>query len=184
MRWRSTGKSRQINAFARIRDDRRGAAAIEFAMVSVPFLLIVLGALQVSIIFFAGQALETFAEGVGRNILTGNTQKQNLSATQYKSLLCAQLPVLFQCSNLLVDVTTSASFTSANVTMPTLTFDVNGNVTNSWNYNTGGPGDIVVLRMMYQWPIVGLPSSVSFANQGNGNHLLLATAVFKNEIYN
>ena len=56
-------------------------------------------------------------------------------------------------------------------------------MTNTWNYNTGNPGDIVVVQVMYQWPVVLGPLSFTLANLSNGNRLLVSTAVFKNEPY-
>ena len=44
-------------------------------------------------------------------------------------------------------------------------------------YQPGGPGDIVVVRLFYQWPIyVSLLSNMT----GN-NRLLVATSAFRNE---
>ena len=156
-----------------------GAAAVEFALVAAPFLVLLLGMLQVSILFFTNQALETFTETTGRSILTGTTQSHNYSQSQYKAAVCAQLYSIFKCSNLYVDVTTVSAFTGANTQLPSLTFDANGNVTNTWNYNTGSNNSIVVLRLMYQWPVINLPLGVGFGNQSNGSRLLMATAVFK-----
>jgi hypothetical protein len=56
-------------------------------------------------------------------------------------------------------------------------------VTNSFAYSPGGPGDIVIMRVMYAWPVVGGPLGLNLANQPDGSHLMLATAVFKNEPY-
>ena len=78
---------------------------------------------------------------------------------------------------------TASSFAAANTSSPTLTFDAHGNVTNSWSYNPGNPGDIVVMRVMYQWPVFLGPLGMGLANEGNGNLLLIATATFKNEPY-
>ena len=36
---------------------------------------------------------------------------------------------------------------------------------------------------MYDWPVVGGPLAWGLANQSGNYHLLLATAVFKNEPY-
>ena len=36
---------------------------------------------------------------------------------------------------------------------------------------------------MYNWPVVGGPLLPGLANQANGDRLLVATAVFKNEPY-
>ena len=52
--------------FARSED---GAAAVEFAIVSVPFIFLVLGLLQTALIFLAGQLLETAVAGSSRRDL-------------------------------------------------------------------------------------------------------------------
>jgi len=56
-------------------------------------------------------------------------------------------------------------------------------VTNQWSYSPGNPGDIVVVQVMYQWPVVLGPLGFNLSNVGNGNRLLVSTAVFKNEPY-
>lgn len=175
------GRTRRWRAARAFLRDGRGGAAVEFAIVGVPLLALIVGGLQVCVLFFAGQALETFTETTGRAILVGTTQASGYTQAQFKASLCAKLPSLFQCSNLFVDVTTVSSFASANLAAPTLTYDSTGNVTNTWNYAPGTAGDIVVLRLMYLWPVVGLPNGVSFANQTAGGRLLLTTAVFQNE---
>ena len=166
------------------RTDERGVAAIEFGIVALPFLVLILGSLQLSIIYFADQALETFTETWSRQILVGLVQQQNLTAAQYKTQLCAQLPSLFNCNNFYVDVVSIAatqSFAGADVSLPTLTFDASGNVTNSWRFQPGSAGNIVVVRMLYQWSVFNLPLGLNLINQTNGSRLLMATAVFKNE---
>lgn len=175
---RGLGGARPAPRFLR---DEGAAAAVEFALVSTPLVLLLFGTLQVSIMFFAGQALQTFLETTGRAILVGAAQQNGYTQAQYKASLCAQLPSLFSCSNLYVDVTTVSSFSNANTTNAKLTYDASGNVTNKWNYNLGASGDIVVLRLMYLWPVIGLPPNVTFSNQAGGGRLLLATAVFQNE---
>jgi hypothetical protein len=46
----------------------------------------------------------------------------------------------------------------------------------------GGPGDIVVVQVYYQWPII-VPGLDMLANISGNNRLLVATAVFENEPY-
>ena len=83
----------------------------------------------------------------------------------------------------MIDVQSYSSFSSAVTTAPTVTFAKNGTVSNVWNFSPGSPGQIVVLRVMYQLPVVGGPLNFTLSNLSNGNHLLMATAVFKNEQY-
>jgi hypothetical protein len=64
-----------------------------------------------------------------------------------------------------------------------LTFDSKGKVTNGWTYAPGNPGDIVVVQVMYQWPVYLGPLGFDLSNLANGNRLLISTAVFKTEPY-
>lgn len=166
--------------FAR-RDD--GAAAVEYAMVSLPFLALMLAIVQTAIVFMAQQQLETITEQASRLLLTGQAQKAGLSQAQFVTDVCNQISALFNCSKMMVDVQTSSSFSSANTAAPKLTFGSNGQVTNTWSYQPGDPRSIVVMRVMYQWPLVTGPLSFNLANLSNGNRLLMATAVFENEPY-
>lgn len=162
---------------------REGSAAVQFALVAAPFLAFLYGALQIFLIFFAQQALETAAEAAGRKILTGSAQTANLSQSAFKTAVCQQLSGPLSCANLMVDVQVAASFSNANTGEPTLTYDANGNVTNPWAYNPGTAGSIVVMRLLYLWPVFNVPG-IQLVDQSYGTHLLMATSVFKNEAYN
>jgi Flp pilus assembly protein TadG len=167
-----------IRRFWRRRD---GVAAMEFGLVVVPFLALILAILQVALVTLAQSVLETATEESTRLILTGQASAQNMSQTQFVNLVCSNLVSMFNCSNLMVDVQSVGSFATANTAAPTLTFNGNGSVSNAWSYNLGSAGSIVVARVMYQWPILLGPLGINLSNLSNGNHLLLATAVFENE---
>jgi len=83
----------------------------------------------------------------------------------------------------MIDVQTAGSFSNANTSMPGLTFNQQGQVTNTWQYQPGNPGDIVVVRVMYQWPVFLGPLSFNLSNLSNGKRLLMSSAAFKNEPY-
>ncbi|MBI1866832.1 MAG: pilus assembly protein [Methylocystis sp.] len=169
-----------LGEFLRRRD---GAVAVEFAMVALPFLALIIAILQIGIVFLAQQELETAVEQSSRLVLTGQAQQQNLSQSNFAAKVCDSLPALFACANLMIDMQTASSFANANASAPTLNFDANGQVTNKWQYQKGNQGDIVVMRVMYQWPVFLGPLGFNLSNLSNGNRLLTATAVFKNEPY-
>lgn len=162
---------------------QRGAAALEFAIVAAPAIGLTLAILQTALAYFAGQVLETAVADTSRLVLTGSAQTSGMSQTSFQTALCGQIAVLFNCNGIMIDVQTAASFSSANTALPTLTYDGSGNVSNSWSYSLGNPGDIVVMRVMYQWPVFLGPLGLNLSNEGNGNLLLMATTVFKNEPY-
>jgi hypothetical protein len=51
-------------------------------------------------------------------------------------------------------------------------------------YSPGGPGDIVLVKLSYQWPlfVTGLGFNITTPNC-TGKRLLVAAAAFKNEPY-
>jgi Flp pilus assembly protein TadG len=172
-----------LSRLLRLGRDERAATAVEFALLITPLITLILASLQLSLIFYAGQALQTAAVLSGRTLMTGATQDAGDTQAQYHQVVCNNAPILFTCGNIMVDVQSAASYSGISTTPLTLTYDIHGNVTNTWSYSPGKPGDIVILRVMYNWPVVAGPLMVGMANQPNGDHLLVATSVFKNEPY-
>jgi Flp pilus assembly protein TadG len=160
---------------------RKAATSVEFGLLAAPFLALSFATLQTAIIFFAGQALETATATSSRLILTGQAQTQGWSAAQFKQQVCNTVTGLFNCqSGVYIDVETYSTFASANLGMPV----VNGNFqTSDMGYNPGGPGDIVVVRLYYQYPVYMNLLGFTLSDLNGGYNLLAATAVFKNEPY-
>jgi Flp pilus assembly protein TadG len=169
----------------RFNRDDKGATAVEFALIAIPLVSLIFAALQTSIIFVFDQALQTATQKAARQLMTGSAQTSNLTKDQFKSIVCANLPSQFNCANLLVDVEASSSFSTVSTSPVTLTYNPDGTVSNAaaLSYNPGNPGDIVIMRAMYDWPVLGGPLGVGLANQPDGGRLMIATAVFKNEPY-
>jgi Flp pilus assembly protein TadG len=160
-----------------------GAAALEFGLVAVPFLALLVAILQTAMVFFASRVLDEIVANTSRYIMTGQAQMSGMSQSGFATYLCGQTLALFDCQNFMVNVQNYSSFGSASTAAPSLTFDAQGNVTNSWSWSPGNPGDVVVFQVMYQWPVVLGPLGFDLANLPNGNRLLVSTAVFKNEPY-
>ena len=183
----------------RFASDRRGATAVEFGLIMVPFLGLLLGIFQIGILFFTSEGLEGAVQDAARNIYTGQAQAANISTIDAfrTTYLCPTtgarlLPGFIDCTKLIIDVRTATSFASAN--------------TNSDFYKTastnqfcpGPPGSTVIVRVAYPMPVI-IPviigtstQSVSTLRTGMVNdvpgnpgwkQLLLGTAVFVNEPY-
>ncbi|HEY4775748.1 MAG TPA: TadE/TadG family type IV pilus assembly protein, partial [Xanthobacteraceae bacterium] len=158
-----------------------GAAAIEFSLVLLPFLALLFAIIQTAIVFFASQALETAVADSARLILTGQAQTANYNQSAFKNAVCTKIYGLFDCANgIQVDVRTFSSFAGISLTTP---IDGNGNLINNFVYQPGGPGDIVVVRLMYEWPIYMQLFNLNLANMAGNKRLLVATAAFRNEPY-
>lgn len=169
---------RIVRRFAR-KDD--GAAAVEFAMVAAPFLALVFAILETAIVFFAGQVLETATADSARLIMTGQAQVGGLDQAKFKEEVCKRVLGLFDCTGgITVDVRTYNSFGSTDMSKP---IDANGNVNFAPAYQPGGPGDIVVVRLLYEWPVYVSLLGLNLADLSNGKRLIMATAAFRNEPY-
>ena len=160
-----------------------GAVAVEFGLILAPFIAMLFAMLQTTLVFFAGRVLDTAVEQSARLILTGQAQDQGMTQTAFANAVCGKIYALFNCSNLMIDVETVSSFSNANTSTPGLTFNQQGQVTNTWQYQPGSPNQIVVVRVMYQWPVFGGPLAFNLSNLPNGNRLLMSAAAFKNEPY-
>ena len=82
--------------------DQGGAAAVEFAMVAMVYLVLIFSALQVALIYFLDQAVQTATNTSARQMMTG--QITATTHEQFRQAVCANLPQpIFSCSNLAVD---------------------------------------------------------------------------------
>jgi Flp pilus assembly protein TadG len=178
---------RRGNRFAAFIRDSKGATAVEFALIAAPFLALIAALVQTFLLFFAQSLLENSVRQSARQILTGQVQTQDASLTQavaqaaFKNTVCTNANVLFTCAGLMVDVQVASQWSSANTGMPTLTYKADGSVGNTWQFNPGNAGDIVVVRVMYLWPVFFGPIAFNMANQANGSRLIMASAAFQNE---
>lgn len=165
--------------FARAQD---GTAAVEFALVATPFLALLFAILETALVFFAGQTLEAAASETGRLVMTGQAQTAGYSQSDFKTAVCSYLSgAMFNCSTgVYVDVKSYTTFTAISNNPPV----VNGQLdTSNMAYTPGGPGDIVVVRLYYQWPINVSLLGDNLANLNGNKRLLIATSVFRNEPY-
>jgi len=172
-------RRRRVRQFFKRQD---GSAAIEFGFVAAPFLALILAIMETSLVFFAGQSLESATAYAARLIMTGQAQSGNFDKDRFKNAVCSRIFALFDCANgVYVDVKTYNNFASID---PSLPLDANGNLmVNSFGYTPGGPGDIVVVRIMYQWPVYVSLLGLNLADMAGNKRLLVATAAFRNEPY-
>jgi hypothetical protein len=114
--------------------------------------------------------------------MTGQAQNQSFDQAKFKQEVCARIKALFDCNGgLYVDVKNYPSFASVNISKP---LDANGNLqTGNFGYQPGGPGDIVVVRLMYQWPVYVSLLGLNLADSAGSKRLLMSTAAFRNEPY-
>jgi len=163
--------------------DRKGATAVEFALIAPAFIALLVALIQTFLVFFAQQLLEQVVNQASRAILTGQAQGQGMTQAQFAQAVCSNVVILFNCNGLMIDVQVASSWSSTNTGLPTLTYDASGNVTNVWQFNPGNQGDIVIVRVMYLWPVFLGPLGFNLSNQPNGSRLIMSSTAFMNEAF-
>jgi Flp pilus assembly protein TadG len=179
----AVGRSLSWIGARRIVRAQDGSTTVEFALLVAPFLAIIFAIIETSIVFFAGQTLETANADSARLIMTGQAQTQGFSQAQFKNAVCARIYGLFNCQGgLYVDVKTFTGFSSINNSQ--LPVDANGNLqSGTFGYQPGGPGDIVVVRLIYQWPVYVSLLGLNLSDSAGSKRVIMSTVAFRNEPY-
>jgi Flp pilus assembly protein TadG len=176
--------------FSRFSRNSSGASAIEFALVTAPLLLLLLGLLGVGLIYLANATLENAVAQGARLIRTGEAQGQSFDAGRFKTEVCKHLTAPVSCAGLRLDIRTFSSFGGSDLTNP---LDSSGNLKSEFSYAPGVGGQVVIVRAFYEWDlparrpidelckILGAPEGCSLGTMQNGNRLLIATLAFRNE---
>lgn len=163
---------------SRFRRSSNGSAAVEFAILALPFMLIVYAILEVALIFAAELVLDEGAAYAGRMVRTGQVQQSALTKEQFKALTCAKVEILLNCDKLVFDLRTYSSFADVPTTIPTTGDSID---TSGFTYDFGRGGTIVALRVFYKWPIITAPMRQFFGKTGDGATLLMSLSTFRTE---
>jgi Flp pilus assembly protein TadG len=177
---------------ARFARDRRGVAALEFGMVSIPFLGLLCAIFETAFVFYTQEVFDNTVAHVAREILVNqySTTQQTMSSFLNASgsngySLCGSLPSYFQCANIRVNIATADSF--GDVSAISNSFISNPQA--STNLTVPAAGSIVVFQAYYPMPVY---LSILLASGPHGNqvstlyspgmvHNIFSVAVFRNE---
>lgn len=162
--------------------NRRGTAAVEFALVAPVFVALLFAIVETALMFFASQILETVAQESARQIMTGQTQAAGYNATSFVTqVVCRQPQPLLNCNNIGVDVESDPSqFSNVSIADPVTngTFDPT-----KLKWNPGGSCSVVTVTLYYPWQMFVTGLGYNISNLSGNIRLLSATAAFRNEPY-
>lgn len=170
--------SRHMAFVERLRRNRRGVGAVEFALIATPFFVLLLGLLEVSMLFMLSTSLDFGVAEAARRVRTGEIQNGGGQAT-FRSILCAEVNPLLACNaNLMLDVRTFVDFSSMTNNNPIS----GGNVDPSqFIFDPGESGDIVLVRAFYRWKVITPMMGAVLSNMNGNQRLVQSAAAFRNE---
>ncbi|MCC5982557.1 MAG: pilus assembly protein [Oceanicaulis sp.] len=162
----------------RLRRDRKGATAVEFAIVALPFFALMAAIMETALVFFATIMMEHGLAQSAREIRTGQLQVSGGSAASFRDTLCSRTGPIIDCGRVEFDVRTLASFGGA----PGLPLDGDGQLDgNAMGFAPGDAGDIVMVRAFYEWQLIMPNLGLGLSNMSGNKRLLTATIAFRNE---
>jgi Flp pilus assembly protein TadG len=169
---------RGIGALLKRRD---GAAALEFALISVPLFWIIFGMAEFGAMSLVQTNLDSALAETARTIRTGEAQSGGLDRTDLETEICDNLNRIMSLScpgNLFLDVDRYNSFANVGNGMPVS----NGLMDQGQlGYTPGGADEVILVRAYYQWEIITPLFGAIFANMQDGKRLVVSSALFRNE---
>ncbi|SKA21869.1 TadE/TadG family type IV pilus assembly protein [Consotaella salsifontis] len=156
----------------------RGATAIEFAILAAPFFALVFAILETSTVFLAEMTLDRAVDQVGRELRTGEVQRDGDDAGRFRSRLCAQVDFLMDCAKLAIDVKAYGKFSDIPSTPPIKEGALD---TANFGFAPAGEKTIMALRVYYRWPIYTDVMRKYLADLSDGSFLVASVAAFRTE---
>lgn len=160
--------------------DDDGVTAVEFSLLLGPYMMLVLGIIEISLMFLSANLLEGATNDAARLIRTGQLQESSQTADAvFRDALCSYRMVFVDCNQITVEVTPMTSFGDFGSLAPQ--FDGDGNLL-SGGIDPGGANDRILIRTAYRYqmitPIVG-----NLLSGSSGSKLFLSTIVLQTEPY-
>lgn len=164
-----------------------GATAIEFAFFVIPFLFLIIGLIELGMMFTAASLLQSGTDSAARLIRTGQAQDSGDAQGAFEDLLCDRVSLFIQCPDLMYQVTQideddgfSNAANDASYTQPAI--DEFGNIELS-SFDAGGPNSLIFVRVAYRYPLMTPFVGPFLSDHSDGKRLIMSTAIIQNEPY-
>lgn len=155
--------------------DDRGATAIELAFVAPMFIALLVATIEIGVLEVMSSNLDAAVMTAARKIRTGASDRP-ASGADFAALVCSNMvDAAADCrSRLAFSVQKVADFASAQSA---------ADAKPSGQFDAGGPGDIILVRATYRWPLILPMYAGNFQLAGPNEAQLDARAAFRNEPY-
>jgi len=159
-----------------------GATAVEFAFIAMPFFMLLIGILELGLMFMASTTINAATQAEARLIRTGQFQAGgSTSMSDFKTALCNNMSWIStsDCmANMSLDVRTFPNFAAISVPPPI----VNGALdSNQLQFTPGASCDIVLVRVYYPWTLLAPVLEPGLPDLGSNKKLLTTAVAFRNE---
>ena len=162
-----------------LRTHQDGATAIEFALLSIPFVFLTVGIIEIAIMFAGAAMLEGATNSAARLVRTGQINEAADPQVAFQNAICNYTVALIRCNNITFEAIPLTSFLDAEDMEPE--YDEDGNMTSS-GFDPGGSNDRVLIRVAYRYEMMTPFIGPLLAGTDN-SILFMSTIVLQTEPY-
>jgi len=161
-----------------------GTTAIEFSLLAIPYMMLTMAIIEMSIMFASASLLEGATGQAARMVRTGQIQQASPDPAQqeqmFRDALCDFAVVLVDCNQVQLEVVRLTSFSDFGSMQPQI--DENGEMISS-GFNAGGVNDVMLIRTAYRYNLMTPFISTLLGESGNNSRLFISTIVLQTEPY-
>ena len=159
-------------SLARLVEVRSGAAALEFALVCLPFVALLVGSMSVAYDLYVQFALDYALQHAVRQVQLGLVPAMTTSAEFTGNVFCPVFVVFAPCTAVIVSVQPVADYynaTAVTAIVPPTAFCV------------GHPGQLMYARAVYRAPVLGSFYAAIGISPGTDGNTIVSAGAFANE---
>ena len=174
------GFLQKINVFKAyfVRED--GSTAIEFSLMAIPYVMLTMGIIEVSLMYASASLLEGATSKAARLVRTGQIQQAAGDPEAiFRDAICSYTTALIQCDDVQIEVVPIDSF--ADYSNYEATYDEDGNLVPQ-GFDAGGSNDEILIRAVYQYKMM-TPFVGQILSGATGSRRFVSTIVLQTEPY-
>lgn len=158
-----------------------GSVAVEFSLLVVPFVFLIIGIMEICLMFASNSVLDGATQEAARMVRTGQIQQARGNPEEmFSDRLCEKASVLIDCGKLQYEVIEMPRFADFGGFPPS--FDEDGNL-EPQGFGPGGVNSVNLVRVIYRHKLA-TPLIAQFLADGPGNtRLMISTVVLQTEPY-
>ncbi|MCE4222514.1 pilus assembly protein [Methylobacterium sp. C25] len=182
MRYLTRSSGRRLAALLR---HTGGASAVEFALVALPFFMVLTAVFEAGLVTLAQQGLDNGLDRAARTLFTGTFQTNSdgtPAANRFRAEMCPAV-VYIDCSQIKVEVTTGSTFASSSPTSPYNSSTRTANSSFGSKFQCPSANNIVTVRAVATVPRYFKFLTLNGLQLAAGGQMVVSTLVFRAEPY-
>lgn len=165
--------------------NRDGATLIEFALLSLPFLLLVFAILESCISYASEEYMQNVTDEIARDFRVGKLRAGTVTQAQLRTRICDRMQIFVAtgCPGLTFDLQNFSTFSDAS-TKAKWSIDGSGNIViadGGYKFAPGLAQSKNMLRVFYRWPVMTDIMKKKLTNLDDSTTLHFASATWQNE---